>query len=350
MVNNITINGRKVGAEFPCFIIAEAGVNHNGDVKLAIKLIDAALQSGADAVKFQTFKAESLASANAPKAQYQLATTAREESQFDMLKRLELSYDEYQMLKDYCVEAGIMFMSSPFDEVSSDWLESLDVSVYKIPSGEITNIPYLDHIARKGKPMIVSTGMADLGEVESAVKTITAAGNQNVVLLHCVSNYPADPVDINLKAMKTLSLAFNVPIGFSDHTLGTEIAIAAVALGANVIEKHITLDNNLPGPDHKASLEPTEFTTLVRSIKAVESSVGNGIKEPVASERDTRLIARKSLVTVIDIKQGQVIEKSDLTTKRPGTGISPAMLTQVVGRSAARDIPSDTVIIVEMLV
>ena len=345
----IDIAGHKVGPGQPCFIIAEAGVNHNGSLELAHQLVDAAVRAGADAVKFQTFKAERLVSPDAPKADYQLHTTDATESHFEMIRRLELSPDMHRDLKTYCGDRGILFMSSPFDEESADLLAELDVAVFKIPSGEITNIPLLHHVALKGKPMIVSTGMAYLSEVEAAVRAIQEAGNQQYVLLHCVSNYPADPADVNLRAMGTMSVAFGAPVGYSDHTMGTEMPIAAVAMGANVIEKHLTLDRALPGPDHVASLEPGEFAAMVGGIRNVESAMGHGRKEPAKSEANTASVARKSLVAARDIPAGTILTEGMIAFKRPGTGLPPVMLPHLLGRTVRAEIPEGTLISLELL-
>ena len=347
---DLEIAGRKVGPDSPCFIIAEAGVNHNGDLDLAHHLVDLAAESGADAVKFQTFKTERVISKGAPKAGYQLETTGSNESQFDMVKRLELPAEAFGQLMAYSQERNILFLSSPFDEESADLLAELDVAAFKVPSGEITNLPFLTHLARYGKPMIMSTGMANLGEVETAVHTIQQAGNQELVLLHCVSNYPAEPADVNLRAMLTMAKAFSLPVGYSDHTPGTEIALAAVALGACVIEKHFTSDNTLPGPDHRASLEPQELGALVRGIRTVESSLGHGRKEPAAREANTAAVARKSLVAARDISSGTILTEDLIAIKRPGTGLPPAMRSYLVGRSARFDVPEDTLLTLEMLV
>lgn len=335
----IKIAAHNVGPGHPCFIIAEAGVNHNGDLSLALKLVDAASNAGADAVKFQTFKAEALVSPQAPKASYQMETTDPSESQFEMIQRLELSLYMHQQLIDYCEQRGILFMSSAFDHDSADLLESIDAAVYKIPSGELTNIPFLRHVALKGKPMIVSTGMAYLGEVDDAVRTIYSYGNEQLILLHCVSNYPADPKDINLAAIGTLDTAFGIPIGYSDHTEGIDIAIGAVAIGAKVIEKHITLDRSLPGPDHKASIEPQEFKDMVDSIRRVEQAIGTGKKIPADSERDTSEVARKSLVACVDIEKGSVVSTDMIAAMRPGTGLSPVVIDDLIGRVAKSYIP-----------
>lgn len=349
MVTPIEIAGRRVGPDQPCFIIAEAGVNHNGDQKLAKQLVDVAVEVGADAVKFQTFNAERLVTPDAPKATYQLETTAASESQLEMLRRLELSPEVQRELMDYCRQRGILFMSTPFDEESADFLAELPVEVFKIPSGEITNLPFLGHVARKGKPMMVSTGMSNLGEVETAVRTIHTAGNQDLVLLHCVSNYPAQPRDANLRAMLTMAAEFSVPVGYSDHTPGIEVALAAVALGACVIEKHFTLDRTLPGPDHQASLEPQELDALVRGIRTVESALGHGRKEPAASEADIAAVARKSLVAARDMPAGVRLTDEMIAVRRPGTGLPPAMRRHIVGLTAKQDISAGALLTLEML-
>ncbi|MBP7687329.1 MAG: N-acetylneuraminate synthase [Thermoflexales bacterium] len=345
----ITLEDRLIGAGQPCFIIAEAGVNHNGDPVLAHRLIDVAKAAGADAVKFQTFKADQLVTLDAPKAEYQLQQTEAGETQYAMLKRLELSAGTFHDLQQHCHAVCIRFMSTPFDEDSADLLSELGVTVFKTPSGEITNLPYLAHVARKERPMIVSTGMATLGEVEMAVSTIRAAGNQAIVLLQCVSNYPADPADVNLRAMETMARAFGVPVGFSDHTAGIEVALAAVALGACVIEKHFTLDRTMPGPDHAASLEPDQLAAMIRGIRNVEAALGHGRKEPAARELNTAEVARKSLVAAHDLKAGMVLSAGELAVKRPGTGLPPAMRSYVIGRTLRVDVRAGTLIGLEML-
>jgi N-acetylneuraminate synthase len=340
----LELAGRRIGPGAPCFVIAEAGVNHNGSLDLARQLVDAAHAAGADAVKFQTFKAERLVTAAAPKADYQQARTGVAESQLDMLRRLELSEADHRALLAHCQARGIQFISTPFDEASADLLAALDVPLFKIPSGEITNLPYLAHLARLGRPMVVSTGMSCLAEVEAAVRTIEANGHPPLALLHCVSNYPAAPRDVNLRAMTTLAVAFGVPVGYSDHTPGNEVTLAAVALGACVIEKHLTLDRTLPGPDHAASLEPDEFATAVRGIRTVEAALGNGRKEPAASEANTAAIARKSIVAARDISAGETLDARALTIMRPGTGLPAAMLSQVMGRRTRRPLAAGSLI------
>ncbi|MDI6710306.1 MAG: N-acetylneuraminate synthase [Thermoanaerobacterales bacterium] len=332
------------------FIIAEGGVNHNGDPELARRLVDTAREAGADAVKFQTFAPEQLVAAGAARAAYQQANMPdRDESQLEMIRRLALSGEAFRELKEYCDRAGIMFLSTPFDYQSVDLLYDLGVPLFKVGSGELTNYPLLEYIAGKGKPVIVSTGMATLGEVEQALVVVREAGAQDVTLLHCTSSYPTPYEDVNLRAMVTLERAFGVPVGYSDHTPGFEVAVAAAALGARVVEKHFTLDRNLEGPDHKASLEPGELTAMVRAIRHVEAALGDGFKRATPAERDTIRAARRSLVAARHIVAGELITADNLTLKRPGTGIPPAMWDIVIGRRARVDIPADTVLTWEMV-
>ena len=345
----ITIGKRRVGKGEPCFIIAEAGVNHNGSFEFARQLIDVAVDAGCDAVKFQTFKSEKVCSPFAPKATYQAHTTAADESQLEMVKKLELPFEAFRDLYRYCVYKGILFLSTPFDYESADFLAELPVPAFKISSGEITNLFFLEHLARKGRPLIVSTGMATLEEVAIAIETIRATGNRQVILLQCVSNYPADPSSMNLRAMHTLEDAFGVDVGLSDHTVGTEIALAAAAMGACVIEKHFTLSRGLPGPDHSASLEPLDLVKLVRGIRNVESALGDGIKQPAAEELDTATVARRSLVAARFIPAGAVLTVDLLDILRPGTGLPPAMRSQVLGRHVRHDIEAGTVLSLDML-
>lgn len=345
----MSIQGREIGGAQPCFVIAEAGVNHNGSRELARRLIDVAAEAGADCVKFQTFSAQRLVTASAPKASYQVRTTGGQESQYEMLRRLELSEEDHRELIAHARRRGICFLSTPFDEQSADFLDSLGVPAFKIPSGELTNLPFLAHVARKHKPMIVSLGMASLGETEAAVEAIERAGNRQLVLLQCVSNYPADPADVNLRAMQTVQTAFGVPVGYSDHTEGLEAALAAVALGACVVEKHFTLDRTLSGPDHAASIEPAELQQLVRSIRIVEAALGSGRKQPVASEADTAAVARKSLVAACDLPAGTVLSERLVAARRPGTGLPPAMLPYVLGRVLRCPVAAGTPLELEML-
>ncbi len=344
MRDTVRIGIREVGEHNPCFIIAEAGVNHNGDLQLARHLVDVAAAAGADAVKFQTFKATGVASSDAPKAAYQHATTDGSESQLQMLRRLELSLNDHRELMNHCRERNILFMSTPFDYESADILSDLDMPVTKVGSGEVNNLPFLSHVAKKGKPVILSTGMSYLGEVDRAIQTILATGNDKIILLHCVTNYPADPADANLKAMQTMASAFRCPVGYSDHTEGMEIPIAAVALGASVIEKHITLDRNLPGPDHASSMEPDAFESLVAKIRIVEAGLGLGEKRPATSEAETRKIVRRSLAVCNDVETGAILREGDLTALRPGTGIPPEFVGQVVGRRLARSVDAGSLL------
>lgn len=348
MVNEVIIGSHKIGAGFPCFLIAEAGVNHNGDQDMALRLIDAAVEAGADAVKFQSFKAEQMVTATAPKAEYQVQTTDSSESQLDMLRRLELSAEDHRLLMEYCLERNILFMSSPFDHESADLLNDLNVEVFKIPSGEITNFPLLTHIARKGKPMVISTGMSYLDEVRSAVRVIEKTGNLDYILLHCVSSYPVKAEDVNLNAMRAMRSAFESPVGYSDHTVGIEVPIAAVALGATVIEKHLTLSRTLPGPDHRASLEPEQFTEMVRGIRSVESALGHGRKEPSPAEANTSEVARKSLVAAQDIPAGTTLTEKHIAIMRPGTGIPPSELQSVIGSILKVDLSAGGLLVKEM--
>jgi len=319
-------------------------VNHNGDPALARRLVDAAAESGADAVKFQTFRVDALLTRGAPKAGYQVETTGAGESQRDMLARLELATAVLAELKDRAAKRGLTFFSAPFDEESADALDRLGVALFKVPSGEITNLPLLRHLASKGRPIILSTGMSSLNEVEQAVAAIRAAGNPPLAVLHCLSAYPAPAAEVNLRAMDALAARCGCPVGFSDHTLGIEIAVAAAARGAVIIEKHLTLDKTLPGPDHRASLDPVEFAAMVRAIRAVESALGDGTKRPMPSELDTRRVARKSLVAARALRAGARLGAGDVLIKRPGTGISPADLDKAIGRPLARDIAADEVI------
>lgn len=345
----VRIDNRMIGKGHPCFIVAEAGVNHNGDPAIGYELITEAARCGADAVKFQTFRADQLVTRSAPKAAYQRWGTDPGESQYEMLKRLEFSETVHRQLVKRSEKVNILFMSSVFDDQSADLLEALEVPVFKIPSGEITNLPLLSHVAAKKRPMIMSTGMSTLGEIEEAVKTIKDEGNSDLILLHCVSSYPAECADVNLRAIRTLAMAFDCPVGYSDHTSGIEVALGASALGACIIEKHFTLDRNMPGPDHKASLEPLEFMNMVSGIRKVESAMGNGRKAPVSSELDTAAVARKSLVAACDIPEGTVLTDGMISVKRPGSGMTPNRRKFILGRRASRCISAGTLIGPEML-
>ena len=321
------------------FIIAEAGVNHNGSIELAYKLIDVAFESGANAIKFQTFKSENLVVKNAKKAKYQIQTTNLIESQFDMLKKLELDIDDHKKLINYCKKKGIIFISSPFDHESIDLLNELKLRIFKIPSGEINNLPYLRHIGSLGKEVILSTGMSTLMEIEDAFNILINAGTSknNITILHANTMYPTPMEDVNLSAMQTIKNKFDVAVGYSDHTLGIEIDIAAVALGASIIEKHFTLDKEMDGPDHAASLEPSELKSMVTAIRNIEMAMGDGIKELTNSEKPNIDIARKSIVAKTVIKKGEVFSSKNLTTKRPGNGLSPMKWDLVIGKVAKRD-------------
>ena len=348
-VVSFEIAGRRIGAGERCFIIAEAGVNHDGDLAEAIRLVDAAARAGADAVKFQTFRADTLVTADAPLATYQKAGRDAADTQLAMLKALELSETHHRELVRICDARGIVFLSSPFDEQAADLLDSLGVPAFKVASGEITNVPLLVHVARKRKPIILSTGMSTLDEVHSAVAVLRATSDAPLALLHCVSRYPASADEVNLRAMHTMAAEFGVPVGYSDHTIGEAVPLAAVALGACVIEKHLTMDRGRTGPDHRASMEPPEFATLVSNVRSVESALGNGRKEPAASEAEIAAVARKSLVATRDIPEGSVITSQVLACRRPGTGLPPAMQHQVVGRTARTRIAAGTLLTLEML-
>lgn len=326
------------------FIIAEAGVNHNGNIKLAKELIEKAAWAGADAVKFQSFKAEKLVSKHAEKAEYQKETTGNDESQFDMIKKLELDYEKHQELIDYCEKNNIMFLSSAFDLESIDLLNNLQMGIWKIPSGEITNLPYLRKIGKLNKKTILSTGMANLGEIEKALNILKEAGTTDITVLHCNTEYPTPMKDVNLNAMNTIRDEFKVKVGYSDHTLGLEISIAAVAMGAELIEKHFTLDNTMEGPDHRASLEPKELKAMVDAIRNIECAMGAGIKEPSESEFKNKSIARKSIVAEKKIKKGDIFTEENLGIKRPGTGICPMDWDFVVGKIATKDFVEDELI------
>jgi N-acetylneuraminate synthase len=331
------------------FIIAEAGVNHNGSIDLALQLVDAAHASGADAVKFQTFRADRLATQAAPKAAYQKRKTAAAESQFAMLKRLELDAKAHRLLINHCRKLGIQFLSSPFDRPSADLLVALGVPLLKVPSGEITNLPFLGHLARQSLPLIVSTGMSTLGEVEEAVKVLRTAGAKKLTLLHCVTEYPTPYAEVNLRAMLTLKTAFGLPVGYSDHTPGIEIAVAAVALGAVVIEKHFTLDRSLPGPDHAASLEPAELRQMVSAIRNVEAALGTGLKAPAPCELPNIPVARKSVVATRSLRAGHRLAARDLAIKRPGNGLAPKFLPALVGRLLRTNVAKDEVMTWKLL-
>lgn len=323
------------------YIIAEAGVNHNGKLDLALKLCDAAKEAGVDAVKFQTWKTENIVTEQARQAAYQTENTGVEESQFDMLKKLELSYDHFSYIQNYCKKIGIDFLSTPDEEESLAFLVSLDLPFIKVGSGEVTNIPYLRKIGSRGKPVILSTGMSNLAQVATAYDTLLKAGADGVSLLHCTTNYPCPMDEVNLRAMITLRDAFKCHVGYSDHTMGTEVPVAAVALGAEIIEKHFTLDRTMEGPDHKASLEPNELKLMVQQIRHIEAALGDGIKRPNKSEAENAKVVQKSVLAKRPIKKGEVLTEKNLTVKRAGAGIPANLWDSVVGSTAIKDFEID---------
>lgn len=343
MNKDIKIGRRIIGKEHPVFIIAEAGVNHNGSLALAKKLIDAAKEVGADAIKFQTFEAAALTTKKLQQADYQKKNSWAT-NQYSMLKKLELSKDQFIILKTYCQKKKILFLSTPFDQKSAEFLDWLGVPAFKISSGDLTNTPLLFQIACYGKPIILSTGMSNINEVKEAVRLILRSGNKQLILLHCTSNYPADYTQLNLSAIHTLKDTLGVLVGFSDHSEGIEASIAAVALGARVIEKHFTLDNKLFGPDHKMSLEPVKFAAMVKAIRHTECAIGNGIKDFQRSETALRLIARKSVVVLVDLERETKISPEMLTIKRPAGGIEPKYIDKLIGRQLKHSIKKDTVL------
>lgn len=324
------------------FIIAEAGVNHNGSLEIAKNMVDIAFETGCDAIKFQTFKAENVISKFAQKAEYQKQATCAEESQLDMVKKLELSFYAFKELYDYCKNKGIMFISTPFDLESIDFLASLDMPIFKIPSGEITNLPYLRKINALGKKVILSTGMSNLNEIQEALDILN---NCEVILLHTNTQYPTPIEDVNLLAMNTIKDTFGVDVGYSDHTLGIEVSVAAVALGAKVIEKHFTLDKTMQGPDHKASLKPEDLKNMVKSIRNIEKALGTAHKVASKSESPNIEIARKSIVAKVAISKGEMLSEENLTVKRPGNGISPMKWDEIIGTKATRDYQEDELIV-----
>lgn len=325
-------------------IIAEAGVNHNGSFELAKKMVDAAKEAGVDYVKFQTFNPKKLVSKYAEKAEYQKETTGSDETQLQMLQKLTLTEDNFLSLRDYCREVGIGFISTPFDLDSIAFLETFDMDFWKVPSGEVTNLPYLEAIARTKRKVVMSTGMCDMNEIQDAIEVLEKNGTTEIILLHCNTQYPTPYEHVNLKAMNSIKDALHKEAGYSDHTQGIEVPIAAVAMGATVIEKHFTLDKNMEGPDHKASLNPSELQQMVVAIRNIEQAIGNGLKEPSSSEMANKGVARKSIVASRSIKQGEVFSEENLTTKRPGTGISPMKWYEVIGKVASRDFSEDEII------
>ncbi|MBN1670925.1 MAG: N-acetylneuraminate synthase [Kiritimatiellae bacterium] len=344
----IRIEGRPIDENSPCFVIAEAGVNHNGSLDVAHALIEAAARAGADAVKFQAFHADSLVTRDAGKAPYQLLHTPAAESHYEMLKKLELPDDAFGQLREHCRDCGVVFLCSVFDPASADLLTQLGAAAFKLGSGELTNLPLLEHVAGKGRPLILSTGMATLAEVQTALETVRAAGNDEVILLHCVSNYPAAPAEVNLRAIRTLADAFGLPTGYSDHTLGIEVAVAAVALGARILEKHFTLDAGQPGPDHAASMTPAQMAELIGAVRAVEAALGDGIKRPAAGETPTAAAARRSVVAAADLAAGTCLTRAHVALRRPGTGLPPAQLPSLLGRRLRRAVCAGALLSREM--
>ena len=326
------------------FIIAEAGVNHNGSFETACRLVDAAKEAGVDCIKFQTFKAENLVSHNAKKADYRVRETG-DSSQQEMLKQLELSFGDFTRLKAYCDKVGIHFLSTPFDFESIDFLNTIEMPFWKVPSGEVTNLPYLIHLAQTEKPVVMSTGMCEMFEIEAALKVLKDHGAPEICLLHCNTEYPTPYEDVNLRAMQTMRDTFHLEVGYSDHTKGIEVPIAAVAMGATIIEKHLTLDRNMKGPDHKASLEPDELKAMVTAIRHLQKAMGTGNKTPSPSEQKNIAVARKSIVAACDISEGELLTEENITVKRPGTGISPMKWFEVIGTKAVRSFAEDEQIV-----
>lgn len=330
-------------------IIAEAGVNHNGSLELAKKMVETAAEAGADYIKFQTFCPKELVAGSAQKADYQKKGTQAEESQLEMLEKLALQQKDFLELKECCRQHGIGFLSTPFDLESIEFLNTIDMDFWKLPSGEVTDLPYLEKIGQTGKPVIMSTGMCELEEVGAAVKCLRASGTPEITLLHCNTEYPTPMEDVNLNAMLTLNEAFHLPVGYSDHTLGIEVPVAATAIGASVIEKHFTLDRSMEGPDHAASLEPDELKAMVSSIRNIEIAMGIRRKNPTESEKKNINIVRKSIVAKCPIRKGEIFSEANLTTKRPGNGISPMRWHEVMGKCAERDFAEDDLIFVSNL-
>lgn len=338
----VNIEGRAVGPDRACYLVAEAGVNHNGRLDLALELVDAAADAGADAVKFQAFEPASLLAAEVPKAAYQAETTGSAGDQRAMLEKLVLGPDEHRAVRDRCRERGVTWLCTPYDRGSTDLLQELEVPAYKVASTDTTNTPFLSYLAGKGRPVILSTGMCDLADVERAVRAVESVDERpGLIILHCLSEYPAPPGQLNLRAMATLRSAFGHPTGFSDHTAGVGAAPWAVALGACLIEKHFTLDRSMEGPDHRASIEPDGLAELVREVRRVETALGDGVKRVMPAERDNRTVMQKSLVLRRKIAREETVTAEDLACKRPGTGLPPTWWDRVAGRTAARDLSPD---------
>ncbi|MFX0134331.1 MAG: N-acetylneuraminate synthase [Candidatus Hodarchaeota archaeon] len=344
-MNQIFIDGKRIGIDSPIFLIAEAGINHNGDLKLAKKLIDIAARAKVDAIKFQTFIAEKLIVNLAPKADYQKVSNDDKETFYNMVKKFELNKEDFEDLKNYSIENNLIFLSSPFDETSVEWLEHLEIPAYKIASGELTNFPLLKVICSKGKPILISTGMATLEEVKETVDFIKSNKIEEIVILQCTTNYPSTFNELNLNVIETYKKEFpNDVIGFSDHSLGIEASIGAAAKGAKVIEKHFTIDKELEGPDHKASLDPKELIEWVKSIRTIEKALGSYEKKPTNSEKEMIKYARKSIVTARDIQKGETLKNKDITIKRPGYGIPPKFFKDLINKKTKRFLPKDSII------
>lgn len=348
MKKTIQIGTKRIGEKHPCFLIAEAGVNHNGKLSMAKKLVDAAVSANVDAVKFQTFKAEGVVTDDVGIASYAEKNLGKNLKQRDMIKRYELTYDEFQKLKKYCDQKKILFLSTPHSFDAIDFLEDL-VPAYKFGSGDLTNIPALQYAARKGKPMILGTGMATLAEVRDAIRAIRTTGGHQIIALHCTTNYPCPPEEVNLRAMLTMQNTLNCLVGYSDHTIGITVPIMAATLGAVIIEKHFTIDNTLPGPDHKASLEPEELKQMVSAIRNVETILGGYAKKPTPSEKEIMTLVRKSIVANQDIKKGVILRRNMLDIKRPGTGLSPMQIENLLGRKTKKPITKDELIRLNMV-
>lgn len=349
MTKTVAIAGRRIGPGEPVYVIAEAGVDHNGELDQALRLVDAAAESGVDAVKFQTFEPALLASTAAPLAAYQRVAGTPDLDQIELLETLRLPAEALAAVAERSRERGIIFLSTPFDEQSADLLDELDVPAFKVGSGELTNLPFLRDLAGRGRPLLLSTGMATLGEVAAALEAVAKAGGPDVALLHCVSSYPAPDEDANLRAMDTLRDAFSVPVGYSDHSLGTDVAIAAVARGAALLERHITLDRRLSGPDQVLSLEPGEFAGLTRRVRALEQALGDGVKRPRPSELENLVVARRSIVAARSMEAGELLDAGSLAMKRPGGGLAPSQLDDLVGKRLARSIAADELLTEEHL-
>lgn len=348
MKKTIKIGKKLIGENKPCFIIAEVGVNHNGDISIAKKLVDAAINAGADAIKFQTFKAEGVVTKNIDIAPYAKKNLGKNSKQYDMIKKLELTYDEFKKLKKYCDKKNIIFLSTPHSFDAIDFLDGL-IPAYKFGSGDLTNIPSLRYTAKKGKPIILGTGMSNIQEIKKAIDAIKSKGNNKIIVLHCTTNYPCKLDDVNLKAMITIKEKFDCLVGYSDHTKGALVPIMAVAMGACTIEKHFTLDKKMKGPDHKASMEPDEFKKMITEIRNAEKALGSPIKKPTDAEKTIIKFVRKSVVAKKDIKKGKIITKDSLLIKRPGTGLEPVYMDKIVGKKARRNITKDEVLQIDMV-